>query len=260
MRRDTVGMVLQRESAAQPAEIGRHRFCETEFQRDRIRLDGGRFDRLRLPPASSSTPTSSSSAASSASTASPASTVFRGRRIVGHLDAARMQFVGNGQIVERNGRLAAPALRGLLRRHEQVVEQRCEIAVRAGARDCLPSYPIPRTRIVVLAAHRSRLALKFTARDGDEFSGILAGRRAWLPCVMLHCTITRESTRFRAGRINWELDHEFPDRTVLPAAPRAQPHYRAALALLHAMCKADRPELGVTAGSISRAWRGKSPP
>ena len=47
-------------------------------------------------------------------------------------------------------------------------------------------------------------------------------------------------------------------KTELFSRPRPgeQAHYRAALALLHAMCKADRNDPGV-GQPISRAWRGK---
>ena len=46
-------------------------------------------------------------------------------------------------------------------------------------------------------------------------------------------------------------------KTELFSRPRpvAQPHYRAALALLHAMCKADRCELGVRPADFPRLTR-----
>src|SRR5687767_5898673 len=81
------------------------------------------------------------------------------------------------------------------------------------------------------------------------------GCSAWLPCAMLHCTISCESIRFAAGRDHWGWAMDFKTELFSRPRPNAQAHYRAALALLHAMCKADRNDPGVRPADFPRLAR-----
>ena len=133
-----------------PKSAGR-RIFEAEFRRDRVRLDGGQFggsgaagvpSRIRPRRAAQRVPPRRPRP--------PA--VFRGGRLAGHLDAAGMQLFCDRQIVERDCRPRRRSPR-LFRRHEQVVEQRSEIAFRAGAvtASLLP-YPENSGMVVVWGA------------------------------------------------------------------------------------------------------------
>lgn len=57
------------------------------------------------------------------------------------------------------------------------------------------------------------------------------------------------------GRINWSWTMGFQTELFSRPRPSAQAHYRAALALLHAMCKADRNDPGVRPADFPRLSR-----
>jgi hypothetical protein len=71
--------------------------------------------------------------------------------------------------------------------------------------------------------------------------------------VALHNSF--ESIRFRVGRTNWSRNMAFRTELFSRPRPNEQAHYRAALALLHAMCKADRKDLGVRPADFPRLAR-----
>ena len=72
---------------------------------------------------------------------------------------------------------------------------------------------------------------------------------------MLHCTMSCESIRFAAGGTNGGWAVGFKTELFSRPRPGAQAHYRAALALLHAMCKADRNDPGVRPADFPRLAR-----
>ena len=108
--------------------------------------------------------------------------------------------------------------------------------------------------VILVKRHGSRFALKITAREGDELT--FAGR-AWLPCVMLHCTKAENHLYARLGGPTG-VDHGVQDRIVSRPRPEEQARYRAALALLHAMSNADRTEIGIKPADFPRIAREMS--
>jgi hypothetical protein len=64
-----------------------------------------------------------------------------------------------------------------------------------------------------------------------------------------------ESLRFVTGRTNGGWAMGFKTELFSRPRPDAQAHYRAALALLHAMCKADRSDPGVRPADFPRLAR-----
>ena len=73
---------------------------------------------------------------------------------------------------------------------------------------------------------------------------------------MLHCTIVANRLDWRPGGTNGGWAVGFNTELFSRPRPGAQAHYRAALALLHAMCKADRNDPGVRPADFPRLTRG----
>lgn len=154
MRGDTVRMVGEGEAAANTAEIGDALWLiQSQFDRDRFKIDRRQFLLGLWFFAGQSELGVFEQGSEFARQVGTRLTIF-GR---GYLDTAGMQFIGNGQIIERNGRTrtgpvasdavapdavapdaVTPDAVTLFGRNEEVVEQRSEIALGAGSDVSLP--------------------------------------------------------------------------------------------------------------------------
>ncbi|BCG80828.1 hypothetical protein MesoLj113b_43700 [Mesorhizobium sp. 113-3-3] len=140
MRRDAIGMVAESKAAAHAAEIGSALgLVQSQFGRDRFRIDRRQFF-LRLRVLGSQRQLGVFEQGSEfARQISTGLAIFGG----GYLDAAGMEFIGDREIVERNGRtraglVAALDAVALVGGDEEVVEQRSEITLGAGSDVSLP--------------------------------------------------------------------------------------------------------------------------
>jgi len=139
MRRDAIGMVAESKAAAHAAEIGGALgLVQSQFGRDRFRIDRRQFF-LRLRVLGSQRQLGVfEQGGEFARQISTGLAIFGG----GYLDAAGMEFIGDREIIERNGRTRAGLVAldtvALVGGNEEVVEQRSEITLGAGSDVSLP--------------------------------------------------------------------------------------------------------------------------
>lgn len=139
MRGDAIGMVAESKAAAHAAEIGGAlRLVQPQLRRDRFRIDRRQlFLRLRVFGSQRQLGVFEQSG-EFAREISTGLAIFGG----GYLDAAGMEFIGDREIVERNGRTRASLVAlyavALVGGNEEVVEQRSEITLGAGSDVSLP--------------------------------------------------------------------------------------------------------------------------
>ena len=140
MRSDAIGMIAESKAAAHAAEIGgAFGLVQAQFGRDRFRIDRRQFFlRLRILGSQRQLGVFEQSG-EFARQISTGLAIFGG----GYLDAAGMEFIGDREIVERNGRtraglVAALDAVALVGGDEEVVEQRSEITLGAGSDVSLP--------------------------------------------------------------------------------------------------------------------------
>lgn len=142
MRGDTIGMVAESKAAAHAAEIGNALgLVQPQFGRDRFRIDRRQFF-LRLGfLAGKGQFGVVEQGGEFARQISAGLAIFGG----GYFYAAGMEFIGNREIVEWNGRtrtgLVALDAVALVGGNEEVVEQRSKIALGAGSDVSLPPLP-----------------------------------------------------------------------------------------------------------------------
>ena len=139
MRGDAIGMVGESKAAAHAAEIGGALgLVQAQFGRDRLRIDRREFF-LGLRVLGSQRQLSVFEQGGEF-----ARQVGTGLAILGsrYLDAAGMEFIGDGEIIEWNGRTRAGLVAldtvALVGGNEEVVEQRSEITLGAGSDVSLP--------------------------------------------------------------------------------------------------------------------------
>ena len=139
MRSDAVGMVAESKAAAHAAEIGGTLGqVQPQFGRDRFRVDRRQlFLGLRVLGSKGQLGVFEQSG-EFARQIGTGLTVFGS----GYLDATGMEFIGDREIVERNGRTRAGLVAlyavALVGGDEEVVEQRSEITLGAGSDVSLP--------------------------------------------------------------------------------------------------------------------------
>ena len=139
MRSDAIGMIAESKAAAHAAEIGgAFGLVQAQFGRDRFRIDRRQFFlRLRVLGSQRQLGVFEQSG-EFARQISTGLAIFGG----GYLDAAGMEFIGDGEIIEWNGRTRAGLVAlyavALVGGDEEVVEQRSEITLGAGSDVSLP--------------------------------------------------------------------------------------------------------------------------
>ena len=130
MRGDAVRVVLQGENAAQLPEIGGSCGSEAEFAGERLGFERGEIvDVGRQAWRFSIT----QHRAKAGFETFGGFAILRAGDAVGNLDAARMQFVGDRQVVERNADARGPLFVFRLAFRQELIQQRSEVTVCARA-------------------------------------------------------------------------------------------------------------------------------